>query len=585
MTFWRQGLRTPAWWISAAVGAGLLVADVYGQVARGVAGERAALFFVALTVGMLAGLWVWAWRPRTRMGPLMFWWPALWLAGDLVVAYPDSRFVSTIGLALFTIGPIVFAQMALSYPNGKLEGRLARVYVFLLGYAAQIIQNIGNLLFYDARGCPVCVPRAPSYLHVGDAPFSLEWWNRGWSIEIIAVLPIGLYVLWRKLFRAGPGARRTLAPLVITSTIVTVTSWIVLWPVVLGDEEALAAVSSLMWVMNGGALAVALTSFLGLAATRRARGVVGDLVVELDHAGPGGAREALARAIGDPTLELALWLPEHGVWADEHGREVELPRARDRAVTYVGDRLAAIVHDPIFLDQPAMLEAAGSAARLALENERLHAQLRAQLSELRESRARIVRAGDAERRRLERDLHDGAQQRLLGVGMALQLLRSKLDGDESTRSLLDETEQEMAAALHELRELARGIHPAVLTEHGLSAAVRTLAERAPLPVDVDATDDRLPPEIETAAYFVVAEALANVAKHAGASKAWVSVERRPRELHIEIRDDGVGGADPDGGGTGLRGLADRVGALDGRLRIESAPREGTRVVAEIPCES
>jgi signal transduction histidine kinase len=584
MTFSRQGLRTPAWWLAAALGVTLVVADVYGQVDRGVAGARAALFFVAMTVGMLAGLWVWAWRPRTRMGPLMYWWPALWLAGDLVVAYPDSRFVSTLGLALFTIGPIVFAQMALSYPNGTLQGRLTWVYVFILGYAAQIVQNIGNLLFYDARGCPFCVPRAPSYLHVGDAPFSLEWWNRGWSIEIIAVLPIGLYILWRKFFRAGSGARRTLGPVVFTATIVTCASWVVLWPVVLADQEALANVTSLMWVMNGGALAVALTSFLGLAVTRRARGVMGDLVVELDRAGPGGAREALARAIGDPTLELALWLPDRGVWVDEHGRELVLPKGRERAVTFVGNELAAIVHDPVFLDQPAMLEAAGSAARLALENERLHAQLRAQLSELRESRARIVRAGDEERRRLERDLHDGAQQRLLGVGMALQLLRSKLDGDDSTRSLLDETESEMAAALHDLRELARGIHPAVLTEHGLAAAVRTLAERAPIPVEVDATDDRLPPEVETAAYFVVAEALANVAKHAGATKAWVRIERNP-QVHIEIRDDGVGGANPDRGGTGLRGLADRVGALDGRLRIESSPLGGTRVVADIPCDS
>src|SRR6185312_9064815 len=240
----------------------------------------------------------------------------------------------------------------------------------------------------------------------------------------------------------------------------------------------------------------------GLLVGRRVRGSVGDLVVELDRAGPGGVRSALARAVGDPTLELALWLPELGTWADESGRPVVLPTGRDRAVTLVGDRLAAIVHDPVLLDQTAMLEAVGTAARVALENERLQAELRAQLVALRESRARIVRAGDEERRRLERDLHDGAQQRLLAVGMALQLLGSNLNGNQAARELLGETEAELQGALRELRELARGIHPAVLTDQGLDAAVRTLAERSPVPVSVETTGERFPPAVETAAYFV-----------------------------------------------------------------------------------
>jgi signal transduction histidine kinase len=251
-------------------------------------------------------------------------------------------------------------------------------------------------------------------------------------------------------------------------------------------------------------------------------------------------------------------------------------------VTFIGDDLAAIVHHPVFLDQPAMLEAAGSAARLALENERLQAALRSQLSDLRESRARIVRAGDEERRRLERDLHDGAQQRLLGIGMALQLLRSA-GGKEQIESLLNETEVEVRSALRELRELARGIHPAILTDHGLAAAVRTLAERAAIPVEVDASDNRLPGEVETAVYFIVAEALANVAKHAHASKASVRIGRLNRAVVVEVSDNGIGGASVEGGGTGLRGLADRAGALDGRLRLDSPIGEGTRLLVEIPC--
>ena len=234
----------------------------------------------------------------------------------------------------------------------------------------------------------------------------------------------------------------------------------------------------------------------------------------------------------------------------------------------------------MLLDQPALLEAAGSAARFALENERLQAELRAQLAELRESRARIVRAGDEERRRLERDLHDGAQQRLLGLGMALQLLQSHVD--RAGGRLLEETEAELRQALAELRELARGIHPAVLTDQGLAAAIRTLASRAPLPVEVEGCNERLPEPVETAAYFVVSEALTNIAKYAQASNARIRVDRTDGHAHVEVHDDGIGGADPQTG-SGLRGLADRIAALNGQLEVESPQGGGTTITAEIPC--
>jgi signal transduction histidine kinase len=579
---WRQGKRTPGWWAAAAVGVALFALDLAGQLEDGIVKGSSVLYFAAMGVAMATGLWVWAWRPQTHMGPLIFWWPALSLGADLVVPYPTSRLATTAGLALFLMGPIVYAQMTLSYPNGRLQGRLALIYIYVLAYAAQVIQNLYNLLFYDARGCPFCFPAERSYLNVGKPPWSLDWWNRGWSIEIMAILPIGLALVWWKLYRSPPGARRTFLPLALALTVGTVVSFIISYLTAVGNVEAIASTTSLFWTLHAGSLAGALAALVGLAVTRRARGPIGNLVVDLGHASPGEVRDALARAIGDPGLELALWLPDRNAWVDESGDVVKLPTRSDRAVTYVGTHLAAIVHDPVFLDQPAMLEAVGSAARLALENERLHAELRAQLAEIRESRARIVRAGDEERRRLERDLHDGAQQRLLGIGMALQLLRPSAD-PESQR-LLDETQEELQTALAELRELARGIHPAVLTDHGLAPALRTLGERAPVPVSVSAPDGRFPGEVETAIYFIVAEALANVAKHAHASKATVSVAQDNGLVRVEVRDDGVGGAG-FGSGTGLRGLADRAGALDGKLVVESSPGGGTRVLVEIPCAS
>ena len=297
--------------------------------------------------------------------------------------------------------------------------------------------------------------------------------------------------------------------------------------------------------------------------------------------GPGGARAALAKAVGDPTLELALWLPDRGAWVDEEGREVAVGETPTRSVTLIGTDLAAIVHDPDLADQQALLDAAGSAVRLALENERLHAELRAQLEELRASRARIVRAGDDERRRLERDLHDGAQQRLLGLGLALQLIRARVT-QESTDDLVADAEEELREALRELRDLARGIHPAVLVDQGLDSAIKTLARRAPIPVHVTGTEgDRLPRHVETAAYFVVAEALANIARHADARRVEISVRQQNGTAIVAIRDDGKGGADSDG--SGLQGLADRVGSLDGTFAVVSPPGQGTLLIAEFPC--
>jgi signal transduction histidine kinase len=211
-------------------------------------------------------------------------------------------------------------------------------------------------------------------------------------------------------------------------------------------------------------------------------------------------------------------------------------------------------------------------------------ELRESLEELRESRARVVAAGDAARRQLERDLHDGAQSRLVGLALLLRLARNRASDPEQA-ALLERASGELSASLDELRELARGIHPAVLTDRGLEPALDALVTRAPVPVTVEAKlRERLPPPVETAAYFVVSEALTNVAKYARATHATVALRRANGHLMVEVADDGIGGASASAG-SGLRGLADRVAALDGTLSLDSPSGRGTRLRAKIPVDS
>ena len=276
--------------------------------------------------------------------------------------------------------------------------------------------------------------------------------------------------------------------------------------------------------------------------------------------------------MGDPDLELAYPVGEDR-YVDARGRSVNVVVPDGRAATPLvrdGRPVALILHRADVLDNPELIEEVASAARLALENERLQAEARAQLEDLRSSRARIIEAGDAERRRLERDLHDGAQQRLVGLSLALRILRSRLGSDEDRQlaARLDEAEAELGLAVAELRELAHGIHPAVLSDEGLAAAIETLAEEAPVRI-VALPQERFPPAVETAAYLVVADAV-----KVGAAS--VSADRRDGILVVDVEVE----AAPEG----LPDLEDRVGALDGRLEVERTPGSGVRIRAEIPCD-
>jgi len=304
---------------------------------------------------------------------------------------------------------------------------------------------------------------------------------------------------------------------------------------------------------------------------------------------PAGAavpvREALAERLGDRTLAIAYWLPERQEFVDERGHPVTLPEPGTSkawtAVEHHGNRVAAIIHDAELQARPELVEAAAAGAVLALDNERLKADLNARLQDLRASRRRIVEATVETRRRLERDLHDGAQQRLVSMSVDLQLLRGRLTA-EPALELLDSAVATLGEAQTELRELARGIHPPMLADRGLVPALEALARRSTVPVELDLRlNGRLPKQVETAGYFVVAEALTNVIKYAGATHARLTASDAGGVLWLEVDDDGVGGADP-ANGSGLSGLSDRVAALDGELVVDSPVGKGTRVSARIP---
>ena len=336
---------------------------------------------------------------------------------------------------------------------------------------------------------------------------------------------------------------------------------------------------------------VALATLRALPSRVASGSAVADLVVELGGAARSApVRDALARALGDPSLLVAYRVGPEERYVDEQGRPVGIPAAGSgRVVTHLegdGRRVAVLAYDPAAIEDPRLVDAVATAARLALVNARLRAQVAVQLDELRESRRRLLDAADEECVRLEQRLHDGAERRLDAFSEMLTRARhdARERGDNPGAELLDTAAAELARALADVRALARGLHPRTLTEHGLRAAVIELAEGSPLAVDVEVPSERFAAPVEATAYFACAEALANVGKYARATRVSCRVARGDGVLRVVVEDDGVGGADV-GAGTGLRGLADRVNAVGGDLRVVSPIDGGTVVTAELPLGS
>ncbi len=545
-------------------------------------GAYAGLFLATGWGFVGVGLWVWKQRSAGNIGPLMV---AVGLSALLKgLAFSNDSVV----FAIASVGEVliyaVLIQLLLSFPSGRLETRLDRLLV-TIAYVNTTLVQLAVFLFTDSKaGCTRC-PSNPLLIAHSEAAKVLEAAQLDTSIALLGAVVAVLYRRWRS---GTPGRARVFAPIVAVGGL----TFLLLMAALIVEQAGLSSdISDAQTLALFTSIACLPFAFLvGLLRSRFSEAdAISELLAQLGEGGGRGAlRNALADALGDPTLELAYWVPDQDAYVDAAGQPVRVEPAPAGKVSTIieheGERIAAIVHRPGLAEERELVQTAGAAAGLTLRNERLAAELRAKVAELRASRSRIVQAGYEQRRRLERDLHDGAQQRLMALGIDLRMVRERIERDpQGATELLDESLHELNEATAELRELARGIHPAVLTNRGLHAALKGLASRSPVPVELLQTPpDRLPPSVESAVYFVVAEALTNAARYSRAQTVTVGVVRDNGHVDVEVSDDGVGGADADQG-SGLRGLQDRVAALDGRLELTSPQGSGTILRATIPC--
>jgi signal transduction histidine kinase len=568
-------VRLALWPLGIAFGA-FTFAIVRREPGYSLAGESTARAVAELAAGwalLAVGLIAWGRRPGRRFGALLVaasfgWFLAEWNNPGIA-----STLAFTLGLTLYAVAPPLVGHAALAYPHGRLSSWLDRVGLAVAYVNAVLVLGLLSALVFDpaAQGCSEC-PRNLLLIH--DSPGLYDWLNRvgvyaglAWSLTLLA-----LFAFW--FVRSTPVRRRLVWPVLAAAT--------VFLGLVAGDFAHSLDRGALgndqtdrnLWIAEAAALvALALGVVWSWMRDRRTRGSVARLVVDLAESQTlGGLRGLLAETLDDSSLELAYPLAD-GSLVDARGHRVGL-EGEVTPLVRAGREIALLSHSPGLLDDPGLVEEVGAAARLALENERLQAEAQAQLEDLRASRARVIATGDAERRRLERDLHDGAQQRLVGLSLSLRLARSRLGSDPDPVMLarIEEAEGELRGALAELRELAHGIFPAVLADEGLAAALEALAEETPIEITA-LPDERLDGAVEAAGYFVVSEAL----RRSAAVALKVGASRRDGLLVIEVEGDSA----PDK----VVDMEDRVGALDGTLSVVRDASGRVTIRAEIPCES
>jgi signal transduction histidine kinase len=544
-----------ALWIVALTGEVLSLRPVLFERDTPIQGYEIVLALVGGSF-TFCGLIAWRRRPDSRSGLLMTVTGFAFYVRPLLSQIPGELSV-TLFTVLLNLWMYPFVALVLTFlSGGRLQTRLDRLLVAVF----VIPQVLGQALWMQ-------FDRAEGHLLLtwpdADVAWVIDRVQRATIGVLCAMVVIVVVTRW---MRASAPRRRALLPSLAGAFTLAMFTLLAIDGLVGGTSTP-----AVVWATASSLALVPLAFLGGLLRSRLARGGLAELLRGLGTTSVLDMQQALRRALGDPDLLLVV----------QGGPTVAGP---GRAVTLVergGHRVGAIVHDMALEDDPELLEAAAAATAVALENRQLLTEAEQRLKELKESRERVVTAGDVERRRLERNLHDGAQQRLVAISMQLRLLQYQLGDDPSAAELLDSASSSLAESLSELRELARGLHPAVL-EYGLPSALEALANRSAVPTAVTCDlPGRLPQPVELAAYFVAAEALTNVAKYAQASAASVRAFARDGNATIEIADDGVGGAD-GALGSGLRGLADRVEALDGTLRVASRAGEGTTITAELP---
>jgi signal transduction histidine kinase len=541
---------------------------------------------VPLVFAACAGV---AWRiSPTRVPPrLMIAFVVLWIPQSIYYVIGDWEWVWPFVRGIDLGWAVVAGILVLVYPKGFLSDWFDR-WVAGIALVASIVNLLTVLLFAspETTGCTTC---APNPYQIADAPLLFGVVDVGYRIVGVGLaLAIAgrLLVRW---VRASVPARTVafLMPLALFAWATTLAAQAVTYATATTTDVVLATVSLI-------AMASIPVSFdAGVAHARNMRARVADLMrITREGADRGLWAESLARTLRDASVRVYWWDEERGRYADAAGTPIEASDADVRGGTHsilpvaspLGAPIALIRHDRVLTDNMRLLDGVSSALRLSVDNGRLRSEIERTLEQVRQSRQRIVEAGVEARRRIERDLHDGAQQHLVSLGMRLRLAANsaRSAGDEQLAGELEDTITVLNQSLRELRELAHGIHPSLLSSGGLALAVPELAGRCPVPVVVDVqAEGRLPELIESTAYFVLAEALANIAKHSGATRAWVRAHVVGDRLELVVRDNGRGGASLDGG-TGMLGIADRVDAVDGSIELESPPDAGTTLTIRIP---
>ncbi len=480
-------------------------------------------------------------RPESRIGDLIAASGFLWFAGNFTTWDGALGALSTQVLYLHR-GPLF--QAVLTFASGRPRNRWERMAV-------------------TAGWCAAAIPEI--------------WQSEPGTITAASALAVAAMAVFRTGATAIDRPTRTVA--LQTSLYLAALLVVTTLPRAVDEGPSVARVTLIVYDVGLCALAFWLAWWLANAAARTLP--ITDRVVDLSEVSSGTLREALSVALSDPTLEVGY--PVADGYVDQAGKSLRLPPSDGRIVTEIDlghDAAAVLVHDPAALTDGVVVEAIETAARLSAANAQLQAELRAQLADLRDSRRRLLQAGDNERRRLERRLMDGAMRRLIGLEQRLDGLGSHI-ADDTRSQRVARAHQQIAGTRRDLHELARGLHPAVLTESGLAGALTALARQASLPVELLTAFPPQSREVEAVCYYVASEALANVVKHAGAGHATIAVEAVDGVLGVRVTDDGVGGASRDGG-SGLRGLADRLDSLGGSLELESPPGAGTVLTARIP---